>query len=140
MKKGKLYYLWLYLPDSIKLPKYSRTKKRRREICETILESLQTGEAKLYQAGLDKPNDKVTKVNDEVKGQGFFTSVILKYYTNMKIDLTATDEALINCFMNLFRQSEEVIIIGDNTRMLIDTDKYRMLTLEGRKEWLPHTD
>ncbi|WP_146185971.1 hypothetical protein [Flavobacterium album] len=136
MKDGKLYYLWLYLPDKIKLPPYSRTKKRREEIYNKVIDSLQAGEAKLYQAGLDNPDEKVQKSNEEVSKLHLFTSVVLKYYTTMKIDFSLPDNSLIDLFARLMKGSEDVIIIGDNTRMLIDTDKYRRVTLEGRKKWL----
>ena len=137
MEDGKLYYLWLYLPDKVKLPPYDRTKERRDEIYDMILGSLHAGEAKLYQAGLDSPDENVIKSHDEVQEENRFTSVILKYYSTREIDFGLNDEALVQLFIKLFDHSEEVIIIGDNTRMLPDADEYRLVTLEGRKTWLP---
>lgn len=137
MEEGKLYYLWLYLPDKVKLPPYDRTKERRDEIYDLILESLQAGEAKLYKAGLDSPNEDVRKSHEEVRELHRFTSVVLKYFSTKEIDFRLDDEALIQLFIRLFNAAEEVMIIGDNTRMLLDTEKYRLVTLEGRKTWLP---
>lgn len=131
MANSKLYYLWLSLPDKIKLPPYMRTKKRREEICTMILKSLESGEVKLITAGEDAPDETVQKL----KEKSSFTSVILKYNTSKKIDFTLSNEALINFFLKLFKGSEEVMIIGDNTRLQIDTDRYRQVTLEGRKKW-----
>jgi hypothetical protein len=137
MEQGELYYLWLYLPDKVKLPPYDRTKERREEIYDLVLTSLQAGEAKLYKAGLHSPNENVTKTHEEVQELNRFTSVVLKYYSREEIDFGLTDEALIQLFIRLFKAAEEVILIGDNTRMGLETDKYRLVTLEGRETWLP---
>jgi hypothetical protein len=136
MAHGRLYYLSLYLPDKVKLPFYSRTKKRRKEICDMIMASVASGEAKLYRAGLDSPEEDIRKSND-IAGLRLFTNVILKYYSSEKIDLSMREDALIRFFTKSFRGSEQVMITGDNTRMLIDTDKYRQVSLEGRKNWHP---
>lgn len=137
MAHGRLYYVWLYLPDKVKLPFYIRNMKRREKICELILACLESGQARLYQAGMDKPDENVKKLHDEIPKQNLFTNVILKYHTTKKIDFLMGDEAMIQTFLNLFRGSEEVMITGDNTRMLVDTDKYRQVILEGRKKWFP---
>lgn len=138
MKEGKLYYLWLYLPNKGKLPPYSRNRKRREEIYDKVLDCIQAGEAKLYQAGLDRPNEKVKKSNAEVGKLHLFTSVVLRYYSTMKIDFSLLDQSLIDSFVRLIKGSEDVLIIGDNTRMQVDTEKYRQVTFEGRKKWLEH--
>lgn len=132
MTNSKLYYLWLSLPDKIKLPPYSRTKSRREEICSMILKSLESGEAKFIKAGENRPNETMQKVKEKTN---LFTNVILKYHTSDKIDFSISNEALIHFFLKLFKGSEELIIIGDNTRLQIDTDKYRQVTIEGRKKW-----
>jgi hypothetical protein len=140
MTHGRLYYLSLYLPNKVKLPFYARSKKWREKICDLILSSIESGEAKLYQAGLDRPDEKVQKSNEEIADLHLFTNVVLKYHSTKKIDLSIDDQALVRSFVNLFRSSEGVMITGDNTRMLVDTDKYRQVILEGRKSWLPtHT-
>jgi len=137
MEKGHLYYLWLYLPDTVKLPPYDRSRERREEIYDLILDSLKAGGARLYKAGLDSPNEDVRKSHEEVRELHRFTSVVLKYFSTHEIDFRLEDEALVRLFTRLYEDAEEVIIIGDNTRMCLDTEKYRLITLEGRKTWLP---
>ncbi|RDI10468.1 hypothetical protein [Flavobacterium sp. AG291] len=130
MENSKLYYMWVNLPNKIRLPLYTRAKERRQQICDIILKALESGEAKLIKAGLNGPNKA------EASGkQNQFTNVILKYHTNGKIDFKWNEQKLIKKFADLFKTSE-VIIIGDNTRLLMDTDKYRKITLEGREKWL----
>ena len=131
MAKSKLYYLWLYLPNKIRLPFYAREKECRKKICDMILRSLESGEAKLFSSGLDGPDSKTINIDN----QGFFTNIILKYHTAKKIDLQLGEQTLIKIFIDWFRNSEEVMLIGDNTRLLVDTDKYRQITLEARKKW-----
>lgn len=131
MAKSKLYYLWLYLPNKIRLPFYAREKERRRKICDIILRSLESGEAKLFSSGLDRPDSPSSNADN----QHFFTNVILKYHTAKNIDLQLGEQALIKIFIDWFRNSEEVMLIGDNTRLMVDTDKYRQVTLEARKKW-----
>ncbi|PZR22602.1 MAG: hypothetical protein DI539_05105 [Flavobacterium psychrophilum] len=137
MTTPRLYYLLLHLPNKIKLPLYARGKGRRKQICEMVLKSLESGEAKLLTSGFEKPNPLITKSD----GKGFFTSVILKYHTIGKIDLRLGEQALIKIFADRFRSSEEVMLRGDNTRLQLDIDKYRLVTLEARKKWfLPGID
>lgn len=115
-----------------------RTKKRREQICNLILGSVAAGEAKLFQAGLDKPNENIQKYNSHVRRLNLFTSVVLKYHTSKTIDFTLEDKTLIHFFARLFKESDGVMITGDNTRTSIDVEKYRQVILEGRKEWLPN--
>ena len=114
-----------------------RTKKRREQICNLVLGSVAAGEAKLFQAGLDKPNENVRKCNNDIRKLNLFTNVVLKYHTSKTIDFTLEDKTLIRFFLRLFKESDGVMITGDNTRTLIDVGKYRQIILEGRKEWLP---